>query len=125
MRNVVRQYLKDEGSTVGEWVDLCIELADAVLHWCDRHGIEAEAITLSPVDEKIFHSPVGEGWAIHQVILSGGLIHDAYCERPMSVRRYLQRLFPNQRVLVEYFGRENYPAETYHCGRLIQTSIAA
>ena len=125
MRNIVRQYLKEENETLDEWLDLCIELADQVLHWCDRHKIEAEAITLTPMDEKIFHSPVGEGWALHQVILSQGLIHDAYIERPMKIGRYLQKLFPNQRVKIENFGRDGEPSEIYDSGRLLSSSLAA
>jgi hypothetical protein len=41
------------------------------------------------------------------------------------VRRYLQRLFPNQCVRVEYFGRDGEPEEIYECGRLISKSKAA
>ena len=68
---------------------------------------------------------MGEGWALHQVVLAGGLIHDVYIERPMKLGRYLQKLFPDQRVKVEYYKGSNTLEEIYYCGRLISERWAA
>lgn len=68
---------------------------------------------------------MGEGWALHQVVLAGGLIHDVYIERPMKIGRYLQKFFPDQRVKIEYFGRDGEPSEVYDSGRLISERWAA
>lgn len=49
------------------------------------------------------HYPNNEQhWGYHVVILSKGLIHDAWLHDPLPQRQYFARVFPDQKVRVEH-----------------------
>jgi hypothetical protein len=106
MLNLTLAFMKDNDERPYSWVDLCIELADQVMHWTERRGLKVEPITIEPLDGKYLFSPVGEGWALHQVILCGGKVHDMYVEEPIALGPYLEVMFPGQRLRVEYPDRD-------------------
>jgi hypothetical protein len=106
MLNLATAFLEHSGEPASGWVDLCIEFVDQLIRWTESHGLKVEPITIEPVDEDILHSPVGEGWSLHQVALCGGRVHDMYVEKPLRLSDYLQVMFPDQRVKVEYPDRD-------------------
>lgn len=104
MINLALRYLEEHEERPSAWLDLCIEFADSVMQWAGKRGLHVEPITIECLDG-ILHSPVGEGWCLHQAILCGGRVHDMYVEHPIALGDYLQVMFPDQRLRVEYPDR--------------------
>lgn len=110
MENIALRWLRTTRSGLDEFDGQCMELVDEVGRWLKRKGIShsvlwiesasASDVIWSPI---IAHYPNEEQhWGYHVVILSKGLIHDAWLHDPLPPRQYFARVFPDQKVRVEH-----------------------
>jgi hypothetical protein len=92
--NRATEYLKRHGETVADWEGNCGSLADKI----QEHG-----------DDMIWVEGAGIQWRYHMVVLSGGLIHDAWCDGDaLPLPEWLAKMFGEEWVEVSKNGNDAF-----------------
>jgi len=111
MMDLASQYLKRHRLSLSMYEDSCSELADDVRIWLSESGIKSQLLWIEPApygDAKECYVNLslqtrhGKQWWFHAVVLSGSLVHDAWLGQPMRLPEYVEAMFPNQAVVVEF-----------------------
>lgn len=111
MENLALRWLRTTKNSLDDFDGQCMELVDEVGRWLTKKGIPHSILWIESASAPevmwsstiVAHYPNNEQhWGYHVVILSKGLIHDAWLRDPLPQRQYFARVFPDQRVRVEH-----------------------
>lgn len=104
-KNLPRLWLQINKKELKEFNGMCLDLAYLVGSWLGEKKIVYSHIMVEPID---FNTLVAEYpdnkfiWTYHVVLMINGFVHDPWLSVPLPVKDYISRIFPNQKVELEY-----------------------
>lgn len=80
--NLAHQYLKSSGQTLRDYEGLCGELANEL----QKATPHSHLVSVSGIG--VFDTTA---WTYHTVVMVDGIIHDAWCKRPLPLKEWLEK----------------------------------
>ena len=57
--------------------------------------------TIQPFEGIMMTHVSGSRWTYHDIVFSGGMLHDPWIGRPLTMRSYVAEAFPDRKVEVD------------------------
>ena len=125
--NYASEWLRRHKATLDEFDGLCLDLSGEVGSWLDTRRIAHETLWIESAHGGSVRAAYPDRemvWNYHAVILSKGLVHDAWLGGdPVPLRKYLADVFGSQRLRIDHLhDGETMFTEIRRCGRLLSRS---
>lgn len=104
-KNISRLWLKVNNKSLKEYTGMCLDLAYDVGKWLEKKKISYSHVTIEPIDSNTLRAQYPDAkfiWIYHVVLMLNGFIHDPWLEKPVPVMDYVSRIFPDQKIELEY-----------------------
>lgn len=126
MENLARKWLRTTDNRLSDYAGFCLDLADEVGKWLDEQDIDNALLWIASSSHEwntitAHYKSITYKWVYHAVILSDGLVHDAWLDKSLPIDEYLATVFPNQTVKIEQRRDKSdiINEETRHNGVLV------